>query len=102
MVDRINKAAIYIPTSPHECQLRPMAQCVSSFQSRCQRPIRVGCKAIQVTHLAPGPGLRFSIEMQSNAGSLERLFPAWLTLRPEIAEQVDHRHRREQPGLGER
>jgi hypothetical protein len=55
-----------------------------------------------VAHLPPGPGLRLVVEVEPDTGQPERVGPAGLSALPELAQQVDHRHRRQQPRLPER
>jgi hypothetical protein len=57
-------------------------QRVSGFERGRERAVRIGRKTIQVPHLATGPGFDFSIEMESNAGTLERFLPSGLPIAP--------------------
>src|SRR5918993_2828474 len=70
----------------------------SRFECGRERMVHIGRQAIQVAHLPPGAGVRFSVEMQANPWMTQCLVPARLAARPEIAEKIDHRDRRQQPG----
>src|ERR1041384_4980351 len=50
-----------------------------------------------MSHLSARPGFRLAIQMKPHAAPSQRLLPAWLSGGPEVAQKIDHCHRREQP-----
>ena len=61
--------------------------------------IGIGRQAVEMTHLAAGPRLGLAVEMQAHAGSPQRFGPARLARQPHVAQEVDHGHRTQEPGL---
>jgi hypothetical protein len=59
-------------------------------------------EAVQVAHLPPGSCFPLAVEVQFHPGNGQCPGPVGVPPQPQVAEKIDHAHRRQEPRSGER